>query len=76
MRYQPKDVWEYADRLLWGGKETVEDDPELRMSSKKFKGHLRVMKQKLPPQMAGNREADKMQRIVVAAAAEICPRQA
>ena len=33
MRYQPKDVWEFADRFLWGGKEVVEDIPDFRMSS-------------------------------------------
>jgi hypothetical protein len=70
IRFQPKDVWEYADRILGAEKEILEDDPDVRMSSKKFRAHMKVMRQRLPPQFASSRDADKYQAVVVAASIE------
>jgi len=46
MRFQEKNVWEYAERLLWGEHEVTEDDPGFKISAKGLQAHLRVYRQK------------------------------
>jgi len=44
---QEKNVWEYAEGLLWAGHEVTEDDPEFKISSKGLQAHLRVYREKV-----------------------------
>lgn len=60
---QPKDLWDYLGKLLPPGLKVVEDEPEFRMRSKKFKAHLRVYRE----EGRGDRRAQQYQRLVVAA---------
>ena len=46
MRFQPKDIWEYANRFL-PRHDVIEDEPEFKMSSKKVKAHQRVLRSKV-----------------------------
>ena len=41
MRFQEKNVWEYAEGLMWGGHQITEDDPEFKISAKGLQAHLR-----------------------------------
>jgi hypothetical protein len=67
LRFQPKSVWEYAERMVWGKKEVTLDDPEFRVSRKKsHKAHVRIYKQ----HARGGRNAEKNQLMVVAAKIE------
>ena len=67
MRFQPKSVWEFADRFL--GKSTViEEIPDFRMSrSKKMKAHLKVYQEQIS---GSDRDLDKQQTLCVAAMIE------
>jgi hypothetical protein len=70
LRSQPKDVWEYADRIAkrFGGADVHEEDPELRMTSRKFKAHYKILVQKQRGSAGGrNREAARRQIMIVAA---------
>jgi len=65
LRFQPKDVWEYVERNYgMGEKRIVKDEPEFRMSSKKFRAHFRVYKQ---PGSDDSRRARSARSVVVAA---------
>jgi len=62
---QPKDVWEYIDRnYRVGAKDITKDEPEFRMSSKKYRAHFRIYKQR-----GGDESRDaRAYRLVVVAA--------
>ena len=64
LRFQPKSVWEYVERN-YGKMVVVEDEPEFRMSSKKFTAHLRVLKQDLGGR--SGKQIEKQQALIVAA---------
>ena len=69
MRYQPKDIWEFAGRYL-SSHDVIEDEPEFRMSSKKVKAHLRVLRSKVSKWTRENRKEREWpydQRVAVVA---------
>ena len=69
LRDQPKTVWEFVEQFFYGGGfEVVEDDAEFKMSSKRYKAHYRLYKEKEGG--PGGRDADKRQRLIAAAAIE------
>ena len=47
LRYQPKDIWECANRIVGQKPEVLKDEPEFKMTSKKVKAHLKVLRSKL-----------------------------
>ena len=68
IRFQPKDIWQYVERRMWGNKEITEEIADFKLSrSKTQKAHLRVYQQKVngDPRRAGQRAM-----LVVAAAIE------
>jgi hypothetical protein len=65
LRFQPKSVWEYAERLLWRKHEIAEEDTEFKMSRKGHTAHFRYYRTKAPG--ANNREAAKQLVGVIAA---------
>jgi len=73
LRFQPKDVWQYIERnYRFNGiskSAIIEDDPEFRLKSKKFKAHFRIYK---APLRGGADEKDRgvaARRTVIVAAA-------
>ena len=66
MRFQEKNVWEYAEQFLWGGHEVTEDDPAFKMSSKDLQAHIKVYRQKAQGDPK-NRDVQKGQLLLVAA---------
>ena len=57
LRGQPANVWEHIKRQFGLDKRNkIEDDPEFRLKSKRFKAHFRIYKSALPPGL------DKSQR--------------
>jgi len=62
LRKQPKDVWDYLSPYT-GRMAIVEDEPEFKMSSKKYKAHLRVYKQG----GSDDRRAQQRRGLIVAA---------
>jgi len=65
IRFQPKSVWEYAERFLWQH-EIVEDDPEFKISAKGLTAHLRIYKDK-PRGDPNDRRVQERQMMLVAA---------
>ncbi|MCK6461059.1 MAG: hypothetical protein L6Q95_14340, partial [Planctomycetes bacterium] len=46
MRFQQKNVWEYAENLMWGEHEITEDDPSFKIGAKGLQAHVRIYRQK------------------------------
>jgi len=67
LRYQEKSVWEFTENFFWSKHQVVEDDNDLKMSSKKFRAHLRVYKQ---PGGEGKKTRE-LGHLIMAVAAEI-----
>ncbi|MHC4492281.1 MAG: gluzincin family metallopeptidase [Planctomycetota bacterium] len=63
LRKQPKDLWDYLAKLMPRRMKLIEDDPEFKMSSKKYKAHLRVYRE----EGSDDRRAQQLRRLVVAA---------
>jgi len=64
--FQEKNVWEYAERLMWAGHEVAEEDPEFKIGSKDLKCHLRVYKEKVRGDPR-DRRVQQAQKLIVAA---------
>jgi len=66
MRFQEKNVWEYAERLLWGGHEIIEEDQDFSISAKTLKAQVRVYREKVQgdPKL---RYVQEQQKLIIAA---------
>jgi hypothetical protein len=67
MRFQEKNVWEYAESLIWGEHEITEDDPGFKISAKGLQAHLRVYRQKLDRGDPNDRRVQEILFLLVAA---------
>jgi hypothetical protein len=67
MRFQEKNVWEYAEGLMWGGHEITEDDPGFKISAKGLQAHLRVYRQKASRGDPDDRRMQEVMHLLVAA---------
>ncbi|MHC4954150.1 MAG: gluzincin family metallopeptidase [Planctomycetota bacterium] len=67
LRLQPKDIWDYIKKnYRLDKKRIVEDDPEFRLKSKKYRAHFRIYKAAAMGGM-NEREAAKYRAVVIAA---------
>lgn len=68
LRFQPRDIWQYVQRLTARipSIAITEDMPEFKMSSRKYRAHVKIWRQDSPPRVRA-READKQRLTLVAA---------
>lgn len=65
LKFQPKNIWDHIERKTIVGKKDISlDEPEFKMSSKKYTAHLRVYKRG----RGGDSRDDKAGRVVIVAA--------
>jgi len=70
---QPRDLWEYLDRILAVKLEVAEEDPEFKLNDKTLKAHFKVLREPLGAAGASKsqlRELQQRQAVVLGAQIE------